>query len=274
MERKHIAKSVRFEVLKRDLFTCQYCGGKSPEVFLEIDHITPVAAGGTNDILNLVTACRVCNAGKSDKQLSDSTAIDKRRMQLEDLEERRQQLEMLHDWHMSLIDLNDQAVDMAESLWWESVGQPDYKWNQAARDEIRKLIKNRGFDAVCNAVSEAASAAMRSPLVTEDKMAAINEWFWKISKVASVQKLKAEDPSAARLLYIRGICRKRLLYCNERQCLLLLQDAHELGVGIEWMETTAKRCRSWSEWRSLMEDAIQYQRNATDGGADGTSSQH
>jgi hypothetical protein len=272
MERKHISKSVRFEVLKRDLFTCQYCGGKSPDVFLEIDHITPVAAGGGNDILNLVTACRACNAGKSDRQLSDSTAIDKRRMQLEDLEERRQQLEMLHEWHMSLIDLNDQAVDMAESLWWESVGEPELKWNQQARDEIRKLIKNRGFDAVCNAISEAACAAIRSPLVTQDKMAAINEWFWKISKVASVQKLKTEDPGAARLLYIRGICRKRFHYCNDRQCLLILQDAYELGVGLEWMETTAKRCRNWTEWKSLMDDAIHFQKSLGKEDTDGTGS--
>ena len=62
MARKAIPKSVRFEVFKRDKFTCQYCGASAPDVILEIDHIRPVSKGGTNDILNLVTACRDCNS--------------------------------------------------------------------------------------------------------------------------------------------------------------------------------------------------------------------
>jgi hypothetical protein len=86
MTRKAIRKSVRFEVFKRDSFTCQYCGQKAPDVVLEVDHITPVADGGDNAILNLVTACRACNAGKSDKSLSDSAALEKARAQAEDLE--------------------------------------------------------------------------------------------------------------------------------------------------------------------------------------------
>ncbi len=63
-KRKAIPKSVRFEVFKRDNFTCQYCGRKAPDVVLEVDHINPVANGGENDILNLVTSCRDCNSGK------------------------------------------------------------------------------------------------------------------------------------------------------------------------------------------------------------------
>ena len=55
-KRKTIPKTVRFEVFKRDKFTCQYCGQMAPDVILEIDHIKPVAEGGENDILNLITA--------------------------------------------------------------------------------------------------------------------------------------------------------------------------------------------------------------------------
>jgi 5-methylcytosine-specific restriction endonuclease McrA len=42
-KRKSISKKIRFEVFKRDSFTCQYCGSKSPDVTLVIDHIMPVA---------------------------------------------------------------------------------------------------------------------------------------------------------------------------------------------------------------------------------------
>jgi 5-methylcytosine-specific restriction endonuclease McrA len=62
----------RFEILKRDGFTCQYCGRKPPEVVLEVDHIFPVDKGGTNDPSNLVASCYDCNRGKSDKLLDSS----------------------------------------------------------------------------------------------------------------------------------------------------------------------------------------------------------
>lgn len=55
---------VRFAVLKRDNFTCQYCGRKPPEVILEVDHIYPKSKGGLNKIENYKTACRDCNIGK------------------------------------------------------------------------------------------------------------------------------------------------------------------------------------------------------------------
>lgn len=59
-----MSKRVRFEVFKRDGFSCQYCGATPPKVILEVDHIDPVAGGGSDDIDNLVTACFSCNRGK------------------------------------------------------------------------------------------------------------------------------------------------------------------------------------------------------------------
>lgn len=58
-----VSKRTRFEVLRRDNYTCRYC--RSTENALTIDHVTPVALGGTDDPSNLVTACRDCNSGKS-----------------------------------------------------------------------------------------------------------------------------------------------------------------------------------------------------------------
>ncbi len=63
--RRTVSPRVRFMVFNRDEFTCQYCGFSAPFVTLEIDHVVPVAAGGSNKIDNLMTACTVCNAGKS-----------------------------------------------------------------------------------------------------------------------------------------------------------------------------------------------------------------
>lgn len=70
MKRKAISKRVRFEVFKRDLFACQYCGATPPGVLLHVDHIVAVANNGGNDPDNLVTACENCNLGKAAVPLS------------------------------------------------------------------------------------------------------------------------------------------------------------------------------------------------------------
>lgn len=68
--RKQISKKVRFEVFKRDLFKCAYCGRTPPAVVLHVDHIHPVSKGGKNTQDNLITACLDCNLGKSNIPLS------------------------------------------------------------------------------------------------------------------------------------------------------------------------------------------------------------
>lgn len=67
---------LRFDVLKRDNFTCRYCGAKAPETVLNVDHVIPRAKGGKDDPLNLVTACFDCNHGKFTKGLGEASAID------------------------------------------------------------------------------------------------------------------------------------------------------------------------------------------------------
>lgn len=69
-KRKHLSKKLRFEIFKRDDFTCQYCGKHPPECVLEVDHIIPVKEGGDNSEENLITACFDCNRGKSANSLN------------------------------------------------------------------------------------------------------------------------------------------------------------------------------------------------------------
>jgi len=59
--------ALRFSVLKRDNFTCQYCGQSAPDVRLEVDHVIPVAEGGQDIEQNLTTSCYACNRGKRDR---------------------------------------------------------------------------------------------------------------------------------------------------------------------------------------------------------------
>lgn len=76
-KRKYISTRQRFEIFKRDDYTCQYCGAKAPDVKLHVDHLVPVCSGGDNMDINLITACDKCNFGKSGVSLSDKAIVFK-----------------------------------------------------------------------------------------------------------------------------------------------------------------------------------------------------
>lgn len=65
--RRKIPAGLRFDVFKRDNFTCVYCGRSPPEIILHADHVIPWSKVKKHEKENLVTSCRDCNLGKSDK---------------------------------------------------------------------------------------------------------------------------------------------------------------------------------------------------------------
>lgn len=68
---------LRFEIFKRDNFTCQYCGRnvKEDKIKLNCDHIHPHSKGGLFIPQNLITSCMECNLGKSDVLLEKNSLI-------------------------------------------------------------------------------------------------------------------------------------------------------------------------------------------------------
>lgn len=71
MTRRPLSKQLRVQVLARDKYRCLMCGRRKDEVTLEVDHVIPVATGGTDELKNLATLCRDCNRGKSAYRFSD-----------------------------------------------------------------------------------------------------------------------------------------------------------------------------------------------------------
>lgn len=69
---KWIRREKRLAIYIRDGFTCQYCRknlkGLKPK-YITLDHIEPVAVGGSNEASNLLTCCKSCNDRKQDKPL-------------------------------------------------------------------------------------------------------------------------------------------------------------------------------------------------------------
>lgn len=58
------------EVLRRDNYTCQYCGQRAS--YLTIDHIVPRRLGGAHAWENLVAACPACNHRKGGRTLEQA----------------------------------------------------------------------------------------------------------------------------------------------------------------------------------------------------------
>lgn len=58
------------EILRRDDYTCQYCGLHVP--FLTLDHVIPRHLGGQHTWNNLVAACPACNHRKGGRTLEQA----------------------------------------------------------------------------------------------------------------------------------------------------------------------------------------------------------
>lgn len=147
--RKSLSKKTRFEVFKRDHFTCQYCGRMAPDVILEVDHIKPVAEGGTNEIINLITSCRDCNRGKGKRKLSDKTELKKQQDELKNLAIMREQTEMMMEWKYELMQAIDNQIECIDQY---IASNTDWGLSEHGKATIKKMIRRFSFQEVYDAI--------------------------------------------------------------------------------------------------------------------------
>lgn len=67
----------KHEILRRDEYTCQYCGRKMRH--LTLDHVIPRNQGGPHTWQNLVAACMPCNRRKGGKRPDEANMHLRRR---------------------------------------------------------------------------------------------------------------------------------------------------------------------------------------------------
>jgi hypothetical protein len=248
-DRKAISKKIRFEIFKRDSFTCQYCGKSAPDVILELDHIQPISKNGEDDVFNLITSCFDCNRGKSNNELSDDTVIQKRKAQLDQLQERREQLDMMLEWQKGLSEITSEEVDKI-SEFWDGL-TPGWSLNENGKENVRKLIKKFGIPEVLESMKIAANYYIKiSGGEAIENSASIA--FDKIGGICANRKTDKTNPEEAMFYYIRGIVRKRL-YCNDMQAIILIRKAYKNGHSIEQMKHLASVAPTRSSWRDEME---------------------
>lgn len=152
MSRKPLSAKTRFDVFKRDQFTCQYCGAHPPAVVLHVDHIHPVAEGGSDDEDNLVTSCERCNLGKGARLLSAAPKTLAEKAEI--AKEREEQLAGYAAIMQQIRErIEDDAWDVADAL---IPGSSD-GMSTARFESIKRFVRELGKEG-CLEASEIAWA--------------------------------------------------------------------------------------------------------------------
>jgi len=247
-KRKAISTRTRFEVFKRDSFKCQYCGSSAPDVLLEVDHINPVANGGTNDILNLITACEKCNGGKSDKLLSANDAMDKKRSQLELMQQRREQLDMMFQWQESLADITGDVVKRLADKWTEYT---KYCLAPHGLTMLKKWVKKFPLEDILEAMDIAVDSYLKFDKTGQAIHESVDNAFTKMGGICHYKSVERKDPDLREIYRVRSILRNRG-YVNEGQIVPLLRRAIQNNVDMEKLRAFAAQSKSWSHFRDTI----------------------
>jgi len=156
MPRKTVTKKMRFEVFKRDEFTCQYCGAHPPKAILHVDHIHPVAQGGGNESDNLITACESCNQGKGANTLKNAPASLKEKAE-KIKEQEAQILGYAEVFKRKQQRIDAQARDVCGILF-----GPTWEIKNADFASIKNFVDRLGYPEVHEAAEIAASKSIYS----------------------------------------------------------------------------------------------------------------
>lgn len=151
IDRKTLSKRTRFEIFKRDEFTCAYCGQKPPQVTLEVDHIVPLVEGGSDDRENLTTACTDCNRGKAGIPLTlmPENVVLRRQVMAEREEQERAYIRFVRAKRKRE---NALLLELAIAMWGEG-----YEFAPRTATSARQFLARLPYDQVLLAAEKAAA---------------------------------------------------------------------------------------------------------------------
>jgi len=252
-ERKALTKKTRFEVFKRDSFTCQYCGRSAPDVLLQADHIKPVSKNGTNDITNLITSCFDCNSGKSDRELSDDAVMLKRKAQLDKLQERREQIEMMMEWQGGLDDLHDQELN--NLVDYINSRMDGFSLNDAGKQNLKSALRRYGLSEMLESASLSADQYILLNIDGNQIQSSIEKFINYIPRIAKSRKLLSEKPYMQDIYRLVNMMRAKKFYTDYRAT-SYLEQAYLQGTSIEELAGIIRSSGNWSYWVEEMEGVL------------------
>jgi hypothetical protein len=244
-KRKTISKKLRFEVFKRDSFTCQYCGQVAPNVILEVDHINPVKNSGDNNILNLITSCKDCNRGKGARELTDSQIIKQQHEQLAEINEKREQLKLMLKWKEELENFNNEQVEIIEKIM---INYSNFTLTEHGKKDILKHIKKYGMSEVIESTHISFKNYFDGNVESCEK--AINY----IPRICYVRLRDKDNPFFKEILYIKGILKNRITIYDDAKLNKALRQIIISQEDVYTVQDIAKSINNWSQfWREIDE---------------------
>ena len=241
---ENISKDLALAVFERDSFTCKKCGRKVPNVVLLVLYKKSPKCGGKNAISNMITWCHEC-----------AEAHDIIGMQ----NIKREQLEMFFHWKQIGNDYSDDELRMLIEYVNQKIG-PWHRVNKTGEKKIRKEMRLNNITDIIDVIDEAfeSSIEYENDKITKDSA----EDF--INNIPRYLAVKRKGPVEQKLLYIRGICRKRFQYYRHDIATDLLDQYVEAlrnkGYNDEvilhnlntFLQPKTAKFGSWSVWRNSM----------------------
>jgi len=262
-KRKSISEKIRFEVLKRDKFTCQYCGKSEindVNLKLEIDHIVPVKEGGDNNILNLVTSCFSCNRGKGAIKLDNNIAISKQKKQADALQDKLEDRKLIFKWHKELegidIETNNDVIKYINEKMYA------YTVSDGFINKFKKIIKKYNLEDILEAVDTSAKTYLKYDNNGDETEESSLEF---VNKIGGILYNMNQPIVKQKISYIKGICRNRFNNFDIRVGSIILnayiKALEDYGCDEEIIVTDldidvipiTKEASSWSELRNIIE---------------------
>jgi len=240
--RKALSKKLRFEVFKRDAFACQYCGQSAPLVALHVDHIVPVASGGKNNTLNLITSCIDCNLGKGARTLDDNSVAVKQMKAAKEISERKEQLVMMAKWKQSLGDLINDEIDVYNNRFKSLCNRT---LNDSGRLQAKKTIKKYGIDAALSALETSFDQYVTDPSDVDQIEKSINY----VEKICFWSEKRKTNPEVDEFSLICGIAAKRWYNCSKPALWKKVNYYfYECSVSTETLKNIVCSSRSWTSF--------------------------
>lgn len=185
--------SLRFEVFKRDAFTCGYCGRRSPDVVLEADHVLPKSQGGRDELDNLVTSCEECNRGKAARPLSTAAPGLNPKERAERIAEHEGQIAEYSHWLAVQREREDEEIRLLGRHFERIPGsvatyrnEPRWYWNEA---QVRRWVRRLGYHEVLDSIDVTAARCQNLSNQPQENA----ERIWKYFCGVNWRKIKAPE---------------------------------------------------------------------------------
>jgi hypothetical protein len=186
--------------------------------------------------------------------------VKKQRKQMELIQERREQLELMLDWKKSLTEFEDEKVTMV-SDYWTSMMKP-YSLNENGLNSLGKLIKKFPIEDILESIDIANKKYLTFDDEGKTTKESVEEAF---NKVGGICALKNMPELKQKMAYIKGICRNRFSYWDNRKGSIILNNYVSALKEVGWSDERitedlekevmpkSKEFENWTQWRELLE---------------------